>query len=66
MVDPDRLDANEDLAFTRLRIGDVLELQNLRPAGLVDDDRAHTRSVLGMNRSRSSPFETRACITACS
>ena len=45
-VDVDRIDAdgskpNHDLIGPRLRIGDVLELQDLRAAMLSNDDRFH-------------------------
>src|SRR5438270_4448051 len=41
MVDRSRLDPDENLALSRLRIRDLLQLERLWPAGLAYNDRAH-------------------------
>ena len=43
MVDPDRLDPDEHLSRTRLGVGNLLDPEHLRPAGLVNDDSTHDR-----------------------
>ena len=43
VVDRRRLDPDEQLPVARVRVGNLFELQYLRPSALMDDDRAHLR-----------------------
>ena len=49
------MDAQDDLAGTRLRVGDVLDAQHLGPAELVEAQGSHRASLAESSRDDDDP-----------